>query len=256
MSIYYVAKLFQDDPRISPDYLGPRRDGPRQSPESPLPLGVVGVEAAKRFLWKEEAIDALRQFMHDHGGGRIVSGQVFHVHEDPVGPVIRAGEAPPAPPEPPSEPPEPVLIQTTPKLDIETGEALVAEYEAFEEQEDPRPKRVQEARFEAGEWFLLNASTIFALLRERDRLNWLRMNPEGCRAAKDCRNPRKEGYILCEECVEDPNSGGYFDVYRNYYVQVYNDELEKLLGRFVIQPEGSDHPPGPEAPQAPPTCPA
>lgn len=106
MSLYYVVKLFQDDPRTQPDYLGPRRDGPRQEPGASLPLGVVGVQEAKRFLWQEEADAALRQFMHEHGGGRIVRGQVYHVKEEPVGPPVKADAvSSPAPPDP--TPPEP-----------------------------------------------------------------------------------------------------------------------------------------------------
>lgn len=103
MSLYYVVKLFQDDPRTQPDYLGPRRDGSRQGSDEPLPLGVVSVQEAKRFLWQEEADAALRQFMNEHGGDRIVRGQVYHVKEEPVGPSVKASppvSRDPTPPEP------------------------------------------------------------------------------------------------------------------------------------------------------------
>jgi hypothetical protein len=165
MSVYYVAKLFQDDPCALPDYLGRRRDGPRQDPEAPLPFGVVSMQEAEHFLWEEEASDALRRFMTEHGGNRIVRGQVFQVREDPVGPVVVAGEVPLGPA---SEPEGTVVTQRSCGIDIEEGEALVAAYEDMGHTD--RPKRVMEARHAAAEWFLGNAEAIFEALKDYERL--------------------------------------------------------------------------------------
>jgi len=89
MSIYYVVKIFKE-PQTAPDYLGPRPDTKRQ-------YGVCGVEAAERFLWIEEADQALREFMSKIKIGRITYGQVFHVVEEPKGARVIPGEPQEAP---------------------------------------------------------------------------------------------------------------------------------------------------------------
>ena len=259
MSLYYVVKVFQDDPRTNPDHLGPRHDGPRRDDDAPLPLGVTGVAAAKRFLWETEALAALRQFMAEHGG-RHVRGQVFYVEEKPVGPVVGVGEAPLASPEPVSEPVVVEAPQVTSNPFLEQGEALLAAAEACDMSDDSDHDDYHEAAL----WFIENAREFLDVVRERDelvrkceRLNWLRMHPESCRAAKDCRNPRKEGWIHCEKCLEDGNAGGYFDVYQRYYdtkhtlildelLEPLRKNLEELRGRLVSTQPATSGLPAPE----------
>jgi len=242
MSLYYVVKIF-NEPQSSPDYLGPRPDTEHQ-------YGVCGVEAAKRFLWAEEADQALREFMSVVENDRITYGQVFHVAEEPSGSRVYPGEAHQEPSEPTSESKIVEAAQDT-SVDLDEGERLLAAADGTGNQEDDA----------LHDWLYENAEELLRRARERDRLNWLRMNPEGCRAKKDCRNKRKEGWIHCELCLEDGNAGGYFDVYRSYYVQIYNDALEEILARIgkkigLIQPEGSARPPDPESPRSPRSCPA
>jgi hypothetical protein len=160
MSIYYYAKIFYEDPKEGPHYLG-ERTKPRGEPI--VRYGVCHIDGAKRFLWKEEAHDALCQFMAQCEHPRIKHGQVFHVEEQPVGPVVNTGVALPAPSEPVSEPEQPIVDQRAYKVDIEQGAALVDAYESMDHTD--RTKRVMEARHAASDWFFENADAIFEALR-------------------------------------------------------------------------------------------
>jgi hypothetical protein len=228
MSIYYVVKLYTADPRSAPDYLGPRQDLRGETSQ----LGVCNVMEAKRFLWKEEAFRALKEFMDDFGGDRIVRGQVFCVKEEAVTDhevgetPVRAPALPSAPLEAPPGPSNPFLEQ---------AEEILAAGEACDLGDDTD----HDAYHEAALWFYENARTFLdavrerdEVVRERDRLDWLRKHPESCRAQKDCRNLRAPGYIHCAECLKDPSAGGYFDVYQRHYATYYNAllDLDERLG--------------------------
>lgn len=80
MTSYYVVKLYTAYQDAFPDYLGLRRDADRKI----VGLGVVNMMAAKHFVQRDEALDALKRFMIDFGGGRIVKGSVFSVTEELV----------------------------------------------------------------------------------------------------------------------------------------------------------------------------
>ena len=80
MTSYYVVKLYTAYQRASPDYLGPRRNARGEV----AGLGVVNVMEATHFLQVEEALEALKKFMADFAGERIVRGQVFSVTEEAI----------------------------------------------------------------------------------------------------------------------------------------------------------------------------
>lgn len=198
MALYYVVKLFQSDPRTSPEYLGLRDFGHQGETKR---FGTCLIQNAQHFLWQEEAVEALRQFMSEHDGARIVRGQVYHVEERPVGPVVNAGavtkeiqvkqittveefeEAFGSPPTGVVEEAAQRFLETgnggdeiggvlgvtrvRPVAfygDVDVGESLYNAYMAMDHEED-RPKRIQEARLELTEWFLDNAEEIFEVLR-------------------------------------------------------------------------------------------
>jgi hypothetical protein len=103
--------------------------------------------------------------------------------------------------------------------------ALLASYVRF-------PEHV--VRENLVEWLVENADMLLTYAQERNRLTWLRMNPESCRASKDCRNKRAESYIFCAECLND-GDGGYFDVYQRFYDEQHTAFLDaELKKRFGI----------------------
>ena len=186
--------------------------------------------------------------------------EVVSVKEERVGRVVGEAGAPLAAPEPASEPVEVEVAQGTSSPFLEQAEAILAAGEACDLSDDSDHDEYQEAAL----FFYENARELLDAMRERDeavrkfeRLDWLRMHPESCQAVKDCRNKRAEGYIHCESCLKDGNAGGYFDVYRRYYVQVYNDAFEEILGRIAKQlgelspPEEAGLPQAPESPPRP-----
>lgn len=80
MTSYYVVKLYTAYQDAFSDYLGLRLDAHRKV----VGLGVVNMMEAKHFDQRDEALDALKRFMLDFEGGRIVKGSVFSVTEELV----------------------------------------------------------------------------------------------------------------------------------------------------------------------------
>lgn len=131
-----------------------------------------------------------------------------------------------------SEPPRALEIVEEPQSAsnpfLEQAEAVLAAAEACDLSDDSD----HDAYHEAALWFYENARELLDVVRERDRLDWLRKNPESCRAAKDCRKERAVGYIHCPECLTDDNAGGYFDVYQRYYDEKHTAIFDGLMERL------------------------
>lgn len=164
MSLYYIVKLYQADPRANPDYLGERTDHHGKETK----LGVVHLMGAKRFLWSDEAFKGLKSFMDEHGGDRIVRGQVFHVREEAVE-EGHVGEQPKVE-EPP--PPPPAVKPGSAQVDIDTGEEMLAAAEAVDMNDDSDHDDWHEAAL----YFMGEARDLLDAAKERDEL--LKRNKE------------------------------------------------------------------------------
>jgi hypothetical protein len=215
MALYYVVRVYTDNPRSSHSCLV------SNNIESP-PWGTTHATGpARRFLWKEEAEEALRVFMVGKDQPIYTYGRVYHVTEDPAGPPVTVDAAqqlaPIAPPQvAPCEP-------STKTIDLSVGEALL------NHKDHGRSLEVDEPLYE---WLFENAKTLLQAARGYERLDWLRQHPESCRALQDCRNTRKKGIHFCEAC-DAKGVGGYSDVYQDFYTSKFNQIMEDLVGRIT-----------------------
>jgi len=242
MSLYYTVRVFTKNSRDTHSVLV------KNSGSKSRPWGTASVGGAHRFLWVEEAKEALRTFMSYDGDLGVYAfwdqGRVYHVTEEPVGPVVSRGGAAEEALEHASAAKEDQSATEPPTLDLAHGDELLAAFVSDPDQ--------AELHGTLSQWLVDNADLLLSYARERNRLDWLRQHPESCRAKRDCRSERKEGYIYCEACLADPNAGGYFDVYQRFYAENYNDAVEKILKDIndrlskVIPPLGSGSPQGQE----------
>lgn len=209
MALYYTVRVYTDNPRIAHSCLISNNTASN-------PWGTTHATGpAQRFLWKEEADEALRVFLAGKSQPIYTHGRVFHVTEDPAGPDVSVDAAQKLTPVPsPSVKPD-----TSPKtLDLSSGEALA------NHQDYGRSAEIDEPLCE---WLHENAKALLQAARGYERLDWLRQHPESCRAMHDCKNPRQPGWILCAVCAGQ-GVGGYADVYQAHYTQKFNAILEEL----------------------------
>ena len=149
--MHYIVKLFTTHVGAMPHYLGPR---PTRASQKDPPLGVCDLVGATRFLWKDQAFEALKTFMAEHGGGNIVRGAVYLISET----LVKESDVET------QQEPAPVEVGEGHTLDIERGIALVDAYDDMGP--DDREKHVMEARYAAADWFLGQSDLIFDLMRE------------------------------------------------------------------------------------------
>jgi hypothetical protein len=206
MSLYYVVRVYTNDQRNGHSCLV------HVGGQNP-PWGTCHETGpAHRFLWKDEAEEALRTFLVSKSQPLYTRGRVYHVVEDPVGPFVSKDEA---------DKSDKVVIapdQTGPIGWVEEGEALL---------NHPSGPMLQ---FQS--WLVDNAIELMKWAKIGKRLDWLRQNPEGCRALHDCKNVRAPGYVFCAGCMEK-GVGGYFDVYATYYTEKFNKVLEDIVRRLT-----------------------
>lgn len=212
MALYYTVRVYTESAREVHSCLihsGGNIENPWGTTHATGP--------AHRFLWKEEAEEALRVFLAGRSQPIYKSGRVYHVTEEPAGPPLTVDEA---------QRMVPITVaQSTPDqtntIDLSVGEDLVnhKDYGRSAEVDEP-----------LCEWLHENAATLLKRAREFERLDWLRQHPESCRALGDCRKNREAGSILCKECAAQGH-GAYADVYQSYYY----GRFEKLLSRIGTQ---------------------
>lgn len=213
MALYYVVRVFTGDPRAAYSCLVSNNVASN-------PWGTTHASGpSQRFLWKEEADEALRVFLAGKTQPIYTYGRVYHVSEDPTGPPVTVDAAqrltPIAPP--------PVKDELPKAIDLSVGEALVdhKDYGRSAEVDEP-----------LCEWLHKNAKALLQAARRAERLDWLRQHPESCRSIADCRSPREHGYITCAACG-NKGEGAYVDVYQNFYTTKFNQIMEDLVGRIT-----------------------
>lgn len=153
MSIYYTVRLFID---IEPhDYSCLIRKGGNRV----HPWGTCHATGpAHRFLWQEEAEEALRLYLSYDPPKIYQKGRVYHVTEEGVGPWVTPQE----PSEAPEETKRPLPAHTTSLLALRQGEAFL---EATIQ--DPADEN---ALVDLQVWAAENAGLLLATIKEGIRL--------------------------------------------------------------------------------------
>lgn len=183
---------------------------------------------AHRFLWKDQAEKALRDFLA--GGSQPIyrSGRVYGVTEEPVGPLVNADVLPAY---------EASVVEEVP-FDINDLEKLLRVFPASEQEATSRDTELLS-------WVRKHGAVLVESVRYSDRLEWLRMHPESCRSWDDCHSQREPGTLLCAAC-RGAGANAFPDVYQNFYYQEFDAVLKQIMSACKRPSARPDSPPTPQ----------